>query len=179
VNRVRNFRIIAQTGFTGFVHNDNRTGGAYSITAGSWDTGFSVPAFGATDSWVCFTEPFAFPSYSAIPDMVSWSVPTYLHHAQIPDILDGGVGWSPDPAGPFFPTAGQQLLGQFVVSSAAQICLSADLSGYSGGFSAGSASGGPFGYATTAFFDFNGDCVPAPGAIALLGFAGFARRRTR
>jgi hypothetical protein len=175
VQSVSNFRIIAQTGFTGFVHNDNYSGGGYSIVGGSWHTGFSNAAFGATDSWVCVTEPSTFPSYSAIADGSTWAIPDYATNAQIPGISGAGVRWSSDPSGPYFNVGGQQLLGQFVIASSAQVCLAATCYGYSTNSWVG---GGPT-FNTNVAFDFNGNCVPAPGALALLGFAGFARRRTR
>jgi len=174
VQSVSNFRIIAQTGFTGFVHNDNFSGGGYSIVGGSWHTGFSNAAFGATDSWVCLTEPSTFPSYSTVPTG-TWTVPDYATNAQIPGISGAGVGWNADPAGPYLNIGGQQLLGQFVIASNAQVCLAATCSG--------EATNSPFfggpAFNTDVTFDFNGNCVPAPGALALLGFAGFVRRRSR
>ena len=178
-NGVNNFRFISATGFTGFVHNDNNTAGIYSITSGSWFTLNSNNAFGATDSWVSLTEPLSFPTTSAIPvygsgapaGVQTWFPGDFLNNPQIPGILGGGVSWSPDPGGPFLPVNGQQLLGQFVIAADAQICCAADIV----------ISATPYGATspTAVTFDFNGNCVPAPGAIALLGLAAFARRRAR
>lgn len=166
---VENFRFISATGFTGFVHNDNYTSGAYSTTSGSWFTYQSNNTFGSTDSWVSLTEPASFPASSAVPSG-SWNPGDFIHNPQIPGILGAGVSWTADPAGPFFPVGGQQLLGQFVISSSAQSCIAADI-GW-----ANTAGGGG---STAVTFDFNADCVPAPGAIALLALAGLAHRRKR
>jgi hypothetical protein len=101
---------------------------------------------------------------------VGWYAGDFIANPQIPGILGAGVGWVPDPGGPFFPVGGQQLLGQFVISSSAQICVAADIRwGNTAGVS---------GF-TAVTFDFNADCVPAPGAIALLALAGLAHRRKR
>lgn len=174
---VANFRITSQTGFTGFVHNDNNTGGSYSIASGSWFTINSNNTYGATDSWVSLTEPTTFPVSTAIPvygsgfpaGWAQWYPGDFLNNPQIPGILGAGVSWSADPGGPYYPINGQQLLGQFVIAADAQVCLAAEV------------RWGPAGVGSSSpvTFDFNGNCVPAPGAIALLGFAGFARRRTR
>lgn len=166
---VRNFRFISATGFTGFVHNDNFTAGAHSITSGSWFTIQSNSTFGAVDSWVSLTEPTSFPISSATPTG-SWFPGDFFLNPQIPGISGSGVSWGADPGGPYFPIGGQQLLGQFVIASSAQICLAADIL-------ADTAAGNPS--ATAVTFDFNGNCIPAPGAIALIGLAGFARRRAR
>lgn len=166
---VQNFRFISATGFTGFVHNDNFTGGAYSTTSGSWFTYQSNNAFGSTDSWVSITEPTSFPAFSTYP-AGAWSVPDFVSNPQIPGILGVGVSWFADPDGPFFPVNGQQLLGQFVISSSAQICVAADI-----GWANTAGGGGP----TAVTFDFNANCVPAPGAIALLALAGLVHRRKR
>ena len=166
---VQNFRFISATGFTGFVHNDNYTSGAYSTTSGSWFTYQSNNAFGSTDSWVSLTEPTSFPVSSAIPG-VGWYPGDFIANPQIPGILGAGVGWTPDPAGRRFPINGQLLLGQFVISSSAQICVAADIA-----WANTAGGGGP----TAVTFDFNANCVPAPGAIALLALAGLAHRRKR
>jgi hypothetical protein len=179
---VHNFRFISATGFTGFVHNDNNTAGTYSITSGSWFTLNSNNAFGATDSWVSLTEPLSFPTTSAIPvygsgapaGVQTWYPGDFLNNPQIPGILGAGVSWSADPGGPFLPVNGQQLLGQFVIAADAQVCCAADIV----------TSATPFGQTspTAVTFDFNGNCVPAPGVIALLGLAcplTRARRRAR
>jgi|GEM_PF-2728282 hypothetical protein len=179
---VNNFRFISATGFTGFVHNDNNTAGTYSITSGSWFTLNSNNAFGATDSWVSLTEPSSFPTTSAIPvygsgvpaGVQTWYPGDFLNNPQIPGILGGGVSWSADPGGPFLPVNGQQLLGQFVIAADAQVCCAADIV----------TSATPFGGTspTAVTFDFNANCVPAPGALALLGLAGpltRTRRRAR
>lgn len=166
---VQNFRFISATGFTGFVHNDNFTGGAYSTTSGSWFTYQSNNTFGSTDSWVSLTEPTSFPVSSATPTG-SWYPGDFFSNPQIPGILGAGVSWHNDPSGPYFPINGQLLLGQFVISSSAQICIAADI-GW------GNTAGGSGFTAVT--FDFNADCVPAPGAIALLALAGLAHRRKR
>ena len=166
---VQNFRFISATGFTGFVHNDDLTTG-YSTTSGSWWTYVqSNNAFGSTDSWVSLTEPTSFPVSSAIPTG-SWYPGDFFSNPQIPGILGAGVSWAADPAGPFFPVSGQQLLGQFVISSSAQICVAADIA-----WANTAGGGGP----TAVTFDFNANCVPAPGAIALLALAGLVHRRKR
>ena len=166
---VQNFRFISATGFTGFVHNDNYTSGAYSTTSGSWFTYQSNNAFGSTDSWVSLTEPTSFPAFSTYP-AGAWSVPDFVSNPQIPGILGAGVSWFADPDGPYFPISGQLLLGQFVISSSAQICVAADI-----GWANMAGGGGP----TAVTFDFNANCVPAPGAIALLALAGLVHRRKR
>lgn len=166
---VQNFRFISATGFTGFVHNDNFTGGAYSTSSGSWYTYQSNNAFGSTDSWVSLTEPTSFPVSSAIPTG-SWYPGDFFSNPQIPGILGAGVTWAADPAGLYFPISGQLLLGQFVISSSAQICVAADIAW------GNTASGYGF---TAVNFDFNANCVPAPGAIALLALAGLVHRRKR
>ena len=165
---VQNFRFISATGFTGFVHNDDLTTG-YSTTSGSWWTYVSNNAFGSTDSWVSITEPTSFPVRNVFSG-AGWSSPDFHNNPQIPGILGAGVEWIPEPDGPHFPVNGQLLLGQFVMSSSAQICVAADI-GW------GNTAGG--GGLTTATFDFNANCVPAPGAIALLALAGLAHRRKR
>ena len=166
---VQNFRFISATGFTGFVHNDNFTGGAYSTTSGSWFTYQSNNAFGSTDSWVSLTEPTSFPVRNVFSG-AGWSSPDFHNNPQIPGILGAGVGWTPDPAGRRFPINGQLLLGQFVISSSAQICVAADIA-----WANTAGGGGP----TAVTFDFNANCVPAPGAIALLALAGLVHRRKR
>lgn len=178
VSSVNEFRIVSATGFTGFVHNDNLTAGAYSITQGSWAGALSNAAFGATDSWVSMLEPSAYPHFSAVPG-AGWSNSDWIMNPQIPTILTSGVGWGPDPEGPRFPTAGQQLLGQFVVASTAELCMSATLSGFTTGFGTPTSHTGSGYYLTTVAFDFNGNCVPAPCALALLGFVGLAQSRRR
>lgn len=167
---VSNFRFISATGFTGFVHNDNFTAGAHSTTSGSWFTIQSNSTFGAVDSWVSLTEPTSFPISTATPTG-SWFPGDFFLNPQIPGIFASGVSWSADPGGPYLPIGGQQLLGQFVIASSAQICLAADILWNATPFGAPSA--------TAVTFDFNGNCVPAPGAIALIGLAGVARRRAR
>ncbi len=176
---VRNFRFISATGFTGFVHNDNNTAGTYSITSGSWFTLYSNDAFGATDSWVSLTEPLSFPTTSAVPTWGAgvpgaWYPGDFLNNPQIPAILGAGVSWYSDPGGPFLPVNGQQLLGQFVIAADAQVCGAADI------LTCATPTCEPL--LTAATFDFNANCVPAPGAIALLGLAGpltRTRRRAR
>lgn len=174
---VVNFRIISQTGFTGFVHNDNNTSGSYSTTSGSWFTLNSNNTYGATDSWVSLTEPTTFPTTSVIPiygsgtpaGWAQWYPGDFLNNPQLPGIEGAGVSWTADPGGPFYPINGQQLLGQFVIAADAQVCLAAEVRW---------GSVGPITNSPVTF-DFNGNCVPAPGAIALLGLAGLARRRSR
>jgi hypothetical protein len=169
---VTNFRFTSAVGFTGFVHNDNFTSGAYTATSGSWFTMQSNSTYGATDSWVSLTEPTTFPVSSAIPSG-SWSPADFYSNPQLPGILGAGVSWRADPQGPFWPVGGQQLLGQFVISSTAQICLAAEIE------CAFTPDGGGVPTAIPVTFDFNANCVPAPGALALFGVAGLARRRRR
>jgi len=85
-----------------------------------------------------------------------------------PNAKKGGFG-APRACSPRFSRIA---LGQFVISSSAQICVAADIRW-------GNTAGGSGSTAVT--FDFNADCVPvpAPGAIALLALAGLAHRRKR
>jgi hypothetical protein len=83
-----------------------------------------------------------------------------------PNAKKGGFG-APRACSPRFSRIA---LGQFVISSSAQICIAADI-GW-----ANTAGGSGL---TAATFDFNANCVPAPGAIALLALAGLAHRRKR
>ena len=157
-----------------FHHADALTGGVDSTVAGTWNPQF-VLAPGAMDSYVCIGGGEGFASgntTNADPDFGAAG----FNQAQIPFLgapgnTTNGPGWfnsNPPNNQGRVNAQGRVKIGQFVVGANEGPYLFFLKIGYNSG-QPGSVV--QFGEGTF--------CVPAPGALALLGLAGFTRRRQR
>jgi MYXO-CTERM domain-containing protein len=183
-----NFNAVGGATTNGFYHKDNATSnsGVLQKSFGTWSPGAtgSATANRPFDSYLTIGGlPTATNSSSADP---SWNSGGTGAHAggsagwTRPDLLNNGViGWfngSPPNnqgrVGLAGNTATDVRLGQFVVDAGANAGTWTLTTAYNNGV-AGSAvqfANGSFSL---------GGAVPAPGALALLGLAGFAGRRRR
>ena len=156
----------------GFTHNDALTGGAASTVSGTWNPQFVV-APGAIDSFLCIGGGTGFASGNSTNADPGFGAAGF-NQVGLPDTAAAGVaGWfnsNPPNIQGRVNASGQVLLGQFVLSSSANMVLFMKV-GYNNGI-AGSAV--QFGEGT-----FTLGAIPAPGAVALLGLAGLAGRRRR
>ena len=157
-----------------FHHADALTSGVDSTVAGTWNPQF-VLAPGAMDSYVCIGGGEGFASgntTNADPDFGAAG----FNQAQIPFLgapgnTTNGPGWfnsNPPNNQGRVNAQGRVKIGQFVVGANEGPYLFFLKIGYNSG-QPGSVV--QFGEGTF--------CVPAPGALALLGLAGFTRRRQR
>ncbi len=156
----------------GFTHNDALTGGVASTVSGTWNPQF-VLAPGAIDSFLCIGGGTGFASGNSTNGDPGFGTAGF-NQVGLPDTAAAGVaGWfnsNPPNIQGRVNASGQVLLGQFVLSSSANMVLFMKV-GYNNGI-AGSAV--QFGEGT-----FTLGAIPAPGAVALLGLAGLAGRRRR
>jgi len=179
-----NFAGIGSSSLTGFWHKDNAyyNSGVLSQEFGTWNpsqTG-SATLNRPFDSYLTIggqatptNSTNADPSWnsggsgSGAGDARSWNRPDLPNNGTIgwfnsnPPNLQGRVGQSGN-------TATDVRLGQFVVSQGVLICLSLTM-GYNDGVAGSQVQ---FASGTAAL-------CPTPGAIAVLGLAGLARRRQR
>ena len=157
-----------------FHHADALTGGVDSTVAGTWNPQF-VLAPGAMDSYVCIGGGEGFASgntTNADPDFGAAG----FNQAQIPFLgapgnTTNGPGWfnsNPPNNQGRVNAQGRVKIGQFVVGANEGPYLFFLKIGYN--------SGQP---GSVVQFGEGFCCIPAPGAIALLGLAGFTRRRQR
>ncbi len=156
----------------GFTHNDALTGGVASTVSGTWNPQF-VLAPGAIDSFLCIGGGTGFASGNSTNGDPGFGAAGF-NQVGLPDTAAAGVaGWfnsNPPNIQGRVNASGQVLLGQFVLSSSANMVLFMKV-GYNNGI-AGSAV--QFGEGT-----FTLGAIPAPGAVALLGLAGLTGRRRR
>lgn len=164
------FQMTLVAGEATFYHRDALTGGAHSTTAGSWNPQFSFEA-NPFDSYVMIGGGIGPASGNTTAGDPDWGA-AGLNQAQIPfGNFITGPGWynsNPTNNQGRVNADGLIKLGQFVTAAAAGPSVISLKLGYSNG------QGGGVQFVNDATFT-----IPTPGAIALLGLAGFIPRRRR
>ncbi|MFM7051939.1 MAG: hypothetical protein ACKOYN_07400 [Planctomycetota bacterium] len=164
------FQMTLVSGEATFLHRDALTGGVHSTTVGSWNPQFSFET-NPFDSYVMIGGGIGAASGNTTAGDPDWGA-AGLNQAQIPfgNFISGPGWYNSNPTNNQGRVGADGLikLGQFVTAAAAGPALVSLKLGYSSGQGSGVQ------FVNDATFT-----IPAPSAIALLGFTGFIPRRRR